>query len=111
MEADVVFYQRNKMFVADFSEWLDSNNTENENENINQMTTLERESLLTSKEDKKALEAKEFLRKAGYPRPKEANHLVNDGEHIRNYFDTYGAIVESEEMFLISIASPLELTV
>ena len=154
-DGDVVFYRRNKMYVADFSEWLDGKNTEN-NENINLMTTQERESLLTSKEVKKALEAKEFLRKAGYPSPKEANHLVNDGnvlniphtgEHIRNYFDTYGAMVESvrgkttkqhvkvtesnakigkqrtmqtltsdvmfadEEMFLISIASPLELTV
>lgn len=46
------------------------------------MNAEEREHLYTRKEVRKALEVKEFLRKAGYPSEKEAVHLARDGNIV-----------------------------
>jgi Reverse transcriptase (RNA-dependent DNA polymerase). len=118
----------------------------------------EREHMHTRKEINRALEAKEFIKNAGYPSRAEAIHLIRDGnlnkvplgvEDVNRYYNIYGPMPEmvrgkstnkkvkfirdevdvglkeqkkiqkmtSDVMFirkvpfLISVASPLELTI
>jgi hypothetical protein len=114
--------------------------------------------MYTRKQKRRALEAKEFIKNAGYPSRNEAIHLVRDGNinnvpvsvnDVNNYYDIYGPVVEVvrgkttrraartsdpgvdqglkeqqrlqvmtsdvmylfQQTFLISVASPLELTI
>ena len=86
--------------VADFSAWIQ----DHDESNLIMMNAEEREHLYTRKEVRKALEAKEFLRKAGYPSEKEAVHLARDGnldgmresaDDVWRYLDIYGKQVEA----------------
>jgi hypothetical protein len=156
-DRDLTFERRGKLYVADFSDWINDEYFEEANRKMSLATTArEREHLYTSKELRKAKEAKEFLKNAGFPSENEAIHLIRDGnlenvpvsvQDIKNCFDIYGPPVEMlrgkmtkkkasisndidmgikeerkiqtmcsdimyvyEETFLISVASPLEIT-
>ena len=149
---DIEFNRKGKFYIADFADWI-----VNHDYPTSFMTTAEREHMYTRKEVAKALEAKEFLKNAGYPSEKEAVHLARDGNikdmphgaaDIKRYFDIYEPQVEAirgktvnqqaisaeqvddaareqrtkqdivsdvmwvaDEKFLISLSSPLELTI
>jgi hypothetical protein len=161
-DQDIVFHKRDKMYVADFLEWIQGDDVTNdyyEAEDIDLvlMTAQERENLYTKKEVERAKEAGEFLRTVGYLSVKEAMHLIRDGnlvnvpysvDDIRRYYTTYGPQVAAArgkttkqheksteradigameqqtmqelctdvmyaagEKFLLSVCSPLELTI
>jgi hypothetical protein len=158
-DRDVVFVRREKMYVADFSDWIieDEVRVNEVSSGLCLLTVEELESQYTRKEVRKALEAGEFLRALGYPSEKEAVHIVQDGNvmnvpytaaDVRRFYDIYGAqvaalrgkttrqhavqvAVEDRELreqrtrqvlvsdvmhacghkFLVTLCSPLELTV
>ena len=96
-EKDVVFYQRNKIYVADFSEWITPNA-------LSFMTKEERESMFTKKQVRAAQMAGEFIRNAGFPSETEAIKMVRDGNlkdlpvevnDVKSYFEIYGSPIES----------------
>jgi hypothetical protein len=73
-------------------------------QNLGYLTVAERESLYTSKQVRKALEAGEFLRALGYPTEKEAlgisivthgniTNVLYGPEDIKHFFAIYGAQV------------------
>jgi hypothetical protein len=156
-ERDLEFVRRNKLYIADFSDWVNPDYVEC-NTLLSLLTVEEREHMYTRKEVTRALEAKEFIKNAGYPSRNEAIHLIRDGNlnnvpvcvgDVNRYYDIYGPMVEpvrgkstnkkvkfigdevdiglkeerkmqkmtSDVMFirklpfLISVASPLELTI
>jgi hypothetical protein len=156
-DRDIEFTRRDKLYVADFSDWI--KDTYNEcSMMLSLMTVEEREHMYTRKEKRRALEAKDFIKNAGYPSRNEAIHMVRDGNinnmpisvnDINNYYDIYGPMVEvvrgkttkraarttdpgadqglreqqkmqvltsdvmhvRQQTFLLSVASPLELTI
>jgi hypothetical protein len=100
-KADLVFYRRDKMWVADFSEWIISEEDHAQElcAQLNLMTVSEKEDLYTRKDVLRALEAGEFLKSLGYPTQREAIGLVRDGnvrnvphtvEDVKRFFDIYG---------------------
>jgi hypothetical protein len=156
-ERDLKFVRRDKLYVADFSNWISDTYNES-NLMLSLMTIEEREHMYTRKEKRRALEAREFIKNAGYPSRNEAIHMVRDGNinnvpvtvnDINNYYDIYGPMVEIvrgkttgraartfdagvdaglkeqqkmqvmtsdimyllQQPFLVSVASPLELTI
>jgi len=156
---DIVFVHKDKMYVADFCEWVvgGDDRVEELHAGLSLMTASDRESLYNAKQVRKALEAGEFLKALGYPTEREAVAIIRDGnvlnvphmvEDVRRFYDIYGAQVpgirgrttkqhatpavradlESKEQithqemvmdvmhivgqpFLISVSSPLELTI
>ena len=152
---DLEFVRRNKMYVADMSDWIDYSVSIEKDYAF--MTIQEREHLLTRKEKERALKAKEFVRVAGYPSEREAVSMIRDGNidgmphevsDVKDYFDVYDVPIASVrgkwthkkaaarltaddgireqrkeqkftsdvlhingESFLISVSSPLELTI
>ena len=154
-DRDLVFKRRNKLYVADFSDWINQD-FEESYAAICMMTVAEKEHMYTKKEVERAKKAGEFVKNAGFPSEGEAVNLVRDGnvenvpvsvEDIRAFYDIYGVPVATirgkmtkkkcaareeidlnakeerkiqvlttdvmsinGELFLISIASPLELT-
>lgn len=90
VDHDVEFKCRDKMYVANFSDWLveeddahEGGYYSNEEEHgLMLMTVVEREALYTKKEIRKAREAREFLKVMGYPSEKEAVCLVQDGNVV-----------------------------
>ena len=102
-DKDVRFVRRNKLYIADFSEWLDPDYEECY-AMLSLMTAEEREHMYTRKEVRRALQAKEFIKNAGYPSRNEAVHLVRDGninnvpvsvKDVATYYDIYGPMVEA----------------
>ncbi len=107
----IEFVRCDKMYVADFSYWLEVEDEEDydcksdgEELELILMTVKERESTYTSKEVCKALEAGEFLKAIGYPSLKGAVHMVQNGkllnvpysaDDVRKYFDTCRTQVEA----------------
>jgi len=99
-EQDVVFTKKNKMWIADFSDWIVEEEELSQLKNtLSLMTVEEKEALYTRREVRKALEAGEFLRSLGYPTQKEAIAMVRHGnvtnipytaEDVRRFFDIYG---------------------
>jgi hypothetical protein len=102
-EQDVVFNKKNKMWVADFSDWIvEEEELQGIRTSLSLLTVEEKEALYTRREVRKALEAGEFLRSLGYPTQKEALAIVRDGniinipysaEDVKRFFDIYGAQV------------------
>jgi hypothetical protein len=156
-DRDVAFVRRNKLYVADFSDWINDDYQEC-NAMLSLLTVQEREHMYTRKEVRHALKAEEFIRNAGYPSQAEAVSLVRDGNinnmpvnivDVNAYYDIYGPLVETvhgkttkkkvsfiqgdvdngikeqcrlqtlvsdimhlnKNTFMISVASPLELTI
>jgi hypothetical protein len=101
-DKDVIFERRNKMYVADFSDWIvDEEDRKNE---VILATLNEKAQLYNAKELRRALEVKEFIANAGYPSLREALNLVTDGNvvgikhsaaDVRRYFEITGPQVES----------------
>jgi len=99
-EQDVIFTKRDKMWVADFSDWIvEEEELDDMRMSLSLLTVEDKEALYTRKEVKKALEAGEFLRSLGYPTQKEAMAIVRDGnvtnvpysaEDVKRFFDIYG---------------------
>ena len=94
---NLVFYKKNKLFVADFSDWINA-------EGSAFITTKQNESLHTKQEVEGAKKAAEFIKAAGYPSQKAAIDMVRDGNinnmpfgvsDIKSYFDIYGTPVEA----------------
>lgn len=156
-DRDLVFERRGKLYIGDFSDWINDGYQKNQQELSLVTTTRDREHLYTKKELKGANQAKEFLKNAGFPSENEAIHLIRDGniqnvpvsvQDVKNCFDIYGPPVAmvrgkttrkkdnvndhvdvgikeerkiqtmasdimnvNEESFLISVASPLEITI
>jgi hypothetical protein len=65
---DIVFRQRERLYVA---EW--------ESESVALATVQENEQLYTKEEVRRAKLAHEFIRSSGYPSPEEVVHLLIDG--------------------------------
>lgn len=98
-EYDLVFYRRNKIYVADMREWetyrrkggaiaMHTSAYEDEQKprtaapsrNAAMVTTVAgNESKLTTRELRRVVEARAFIKVAGYPTLKEAINLVSDG--------------------------------
>jgi hypothetical protein len=102
-DRDVTFMRRNKLYIADFSEWIDDDYEEC-NAVLSLMTLEEREHMYTRKEVKRALKAEEFVKNAGYPSQAEAVSMVRDGNinnmpvnvvDVNTYYDIYGPVVEA----------------
>ena len=100
-EQDLVFTKRDKMWVADFSDWVvqDEDRVSEVRESLCLLTVQEKEDMYMRREVCKALEAGEFLRALGYPTQKEALGVVRDGnikniphtaEDVKRFFDIYG---------------------
>ena len=100
-EQDLVFKRREKMWVADLSDWIvqEEDRTQDNYNNLSLLTVQEREDLYTRREVRKAQEVGEFLKSLGYPTQKEAIGIVRDGniknipctaEDVRRYFEIYG---------------------
>jgi hypothetical protein len=157
-DKEVVFQRRDKMYVADFSDWVVDNEDRVQElyNRLSLMTMADKEHMYTRKEVQKALEAGEFLRALGYPTEKEALNFIHDGnvtsisysvDDVKRFYDIYGAQVAgirgrtthkhavctvtgdlgskmertlqevvanvmyvASEKFVVSISSPLELT-
>ena len=101
-DRDLKFVRRNKLYVADFSDWMDPDYEEC-NALLSLLTVEEKEHMYTRKEIKHALQAKEFIKNAGYPSRNEAIHLIRDGninnvpvgvDDVNRYYDIYGPMVE-----------------
>jgi len=100
-ERDIIFRRKEKMWVADFSDWIvseDERMAELQIE-LSLLTVQEKEELYTRREVRKALEAGEFLRSLGYPTHREALGIVRDGniknipftaDDVNRFFDIYG---------------------
>jgi len=94
---DLIFYKRNKLFVADFSDWINASGSS--------FATIEdRESMLTKTEIEGARKASDFIKSAGFPSKQAAIDMLRDGNinnipievaDIKTYFDIYGPPVEA----------------
>jgi hypothetical protein len=82
-DRDLVFERRGKLYIGDFSDWINDGYQKNQQELSLVTTTRDREHLYTKKELKGANQAKEFLKNAGFPSENEAIHLIRDG-NIQN---------------------------
>jgi hypothetical protein len=98
---DVIFTKRDKMWVADFTDWIvEEEELHDMRTSLSLLTVEDKEALYTRREVRKALEAGEFLHSLGYPTQKEAMAIVRDGnvtnvpysaEDVKRFFDIYGA--------------------
>jgi hypothetical protein len=99
-DRDLVFTRRDKLYVADFSDWIvsDQDREEELHAGLNLMTVANRESMYSSKQARKALEAGEFLRALECPSEKEAVDIIRNGnvtniphcvDDVRWFFDIY----------------------
>jgi hypothetical protein len=77
-DRDVIFTQRDKMYVADFLDWLvhEDNVAQELCSGLNLLTVQDKESLYTRREVRKALEAGEFLKALGYPSERDALKIL-----------------------------------
>jgi hypothetical protein len=84
-ELDLVFYRRDKKWVADFSYWITSEEDHAQElcGQLNLMTVSEKEDLYTQRDMLRELKAGKFLKSLGYPTQREANGLVRD-DNVRN---------------------------
>jgi hypothetical protein len=82
---DVVFSRREKMYVADFSDWLavDQQRVKQLYTGLSLMTVSDKENLYTRKEVCRALEAGEFPKALGYPSERDALEVLRAG-NVRN---------------------------
>jgi hypothetical protein len=105
-ERDVVFTRRDKMYIADFSDWLveDQDRVGELYSTLSLMTVREKESLYTSKQVRRALEAGEFLKALGYPSERDELELLRTGnvrniphspDDVRRFYTVYGPQVEA----------------
>jgi Zinc knuckle len=96
-DGEITFYKRDKMYVADFSAWLDQPG--------GRRTVLMTQAAHTysKKEVQQAKEVGDFVKRAGYPSKAEAMHLADDGnllgvphtsKHVNDYFNIHGPSVE-----------------
>ena len=74
---DIVFQRRNKLYIADFSDWVRDNYKESE-EILAGIAVSEREHLYMRKERKRAIEAGEFIKNAGFPSQGEVIAMARD---------------------------------
>jgi len=104
-DREVVFHRRDKMYVADFSDWVvgDEDRVQELHIGLSLMTAADRERMYTRKEVRRSLEAGEFLRSLGYPTEREALNFVRDGnvtnipftvDEVKRFYDIYGPQVE-----------------
>jgi hypothetical protein len=76
-DQDLVFERRGKLHIGDFSDWID------EKPKVSLMMTKENKHLYTKKEVQKARDARECLKRAGYPSEQEAIHMIRYGKDIK----------------------------
>ena len=88
---DLIFRKKNKLYVADMSAWIAEDQLEEASKPL-MLATVDSKQLkrnskrlegLTKKEALGAVEAKEFVRRSGYPSELEAVKLVQDGNFDR----------------------------
>jgi hypothetical protein len=102
---DVVFLCRDKMYIADFLDWLqESAGRERElRTQLNLMAVTEAEGMYTRKEVIRALQAGEFLKALGYPSERDALEVLRAGnirnipysaDDVRRFYTIYGTQVE-----------------
>jgi hypothetical protein len=101
-----MFTGRDKMYVADFSDWLveDQDRVEKLYSGLSLMTVKEKESLHKSKQVRRALEAGEFLKALGYPSEKDAlellctssvRNILHSPDDVRRFYTIYGPQIEA----------------
>jgi len=80
-DPDLLFVRRDKMYVADFLDWLvtDDQRKEELHTGLSLLTVAEKESMYSSKDVHQALEAGEFLHAMGYPTQADALNMVQSG--------------------------------
>jgi hypothetical protein len=97
---DLLFVHEDKMYVADFSDWLVTDNQRKEelHTGLSLLTVAEKESMYSSKDVRRALEAGELLRAMGYPTQAEAISMVQSGnvfnvphsvDDVNRFYDIY----------------------
>jgi len=100
-DREVVNHRRDKMYMADFSDWVvdDEDKVQELYTTLSLMTAADRERMYTRKEVHRSLEAGEFLRALGYPTEKEALNFLRDGnvtnipftvDEVKRFYDIYG---------------------
>ena len=87
-DRDLVFHRRGCFYVADFRDWLSSEDEVTIATNNKASYAFVTEEMFTSKEIKRANEAGEFVTKAGYPSVDEAVRMVTDGNIQGHRFDS-----------------------
>ena len=70
-EDELVFERRDKLYIADMSDWIKDSYKENDN-SLSFLTVAEKEYMYIRKERRKALQAGEFVKNAGFPSKIEA---------------------------------------
>ena len=65
-EDELVFERRDKLYIADMSDWIKDSYQENDN-SLFFLTVAEKEHMYTRKERRKALQAGEFVKNTGFP--------------------------------------------
>jgi hypothetical protein len=100
-DRDEVFMWRDKMYVADFSDWLacEDNGVQELYSGLNLLTVQDKESMYTHREVRKALEAGEFLKALGYPSEQDAleilrsvnvSNIPHSPDDVRRFYAIYG---------------------
>jgi hypothetical protein len=100
-DREVVFHRTDKMYVADFLDWVVDNEdrVQELHSGLSLMTAADREQMYTRKEVCRSLEAGKFLRALGYPTEKEALNFVCDRnvtnvpftvDEVNCFYDIYG---------------------
>ena len=98
---DIVFYKRDKIYLADFRDWI--NTDDNYDSPLSMITTSMNEKLYTKKQVEKAKEAGLFIKNAGFPSAGEAIKMARagnvtnmpvDATDIKLYYEIYGQPVE-----------------
>ncbi len=79
---DLVFYRRDKMYVADMSAWETYPSTPRVMAMVT--TVADNEAKLTTRELKRVEAARQFIKAAGYPPLKEAVHMAEDGNIVNS---------------------------
>jgi hypothetical protein len=107
-ERDFVFSRREKMYVANFSDWLvdDQDRVEQLYTGLSLLTVKDKEDLYTRKEVPRALEAGKFLKARGYPSERDALEILHAGnvrnilhspDDVRRFKTIYGRQVRSRQ--------------
>lgn len=74
-DRDLRFEKRKKIYVGDFRDWLDKSEIKGASQPLT-LTTVKQGSGLSSREERQAKEAREFVRNAAYPSENEAVTMV-----------------------------------
>ena len=79
-DRDIEFRKKNKLYVADFLAWIEEAGLEEATQPLT-LATVKPEEVLgtTRRQNNRAMQVKDFVRRAGFPLEQEAINLSRDG--------------------------------